>query len=263
MLVYRYELRRYRKYILTWSLSLAFFIFVMTPVYNRMVSSASSISDRFGKGGFLTTLGVSLEYLKTPIGMYAFLTSFLMLAGGIFGMHMGLLLFTKECTQGTAEYLYTKPITRGHIFRAKVLCLFTGILFMGLIFLLASLATMTIFQPGYAMKELLLLALSLPLHALCYGALGLLFGILWQKNRSPLLTASLTVFIGYCITAFARTVSVKPLSYLSPFSFFEPVAIHELGRYEYHYFLWYLILLAGFVFAASHFLKKNDIQLVG
>lgn len=263
MSVLKTEWRRYRRYIIIWSLALAGCIFLLTPVYVRMVQDASSLPARFGEGGFLTTLGVSLELLQTPIGMYGFLTDFLMLAGGIYGLHLGLILFTRECIEGTAEYLFTRPISRGEIFLSKALCLLLGMVVMGALYIFASFATMTLFHLGYLPGELFLLALSLPLHSLLYGAFGLLAGIIWQKNRAPLLGAGLAVLIGYGLTAFARTVENRPLSYLSVFSFFEPSAIHELGHYEGSYFCWYLILLAVSLSCAYRILDKIDIQSMG
>ena len=106
------ELKQSRKYILIWSVSLAICIFSMTPVYYGMVETAGTLPTGFAQGGFFETVGVSLDLLTMPLGMYSFLTGFFMIAGGIFGMHLGLSLHTKECTENTAEFLYTKPCGR-------------------------------------------------------------------------------------------------------------------------------------------------------
>src|SRR5699024_11356320 len=65
--------------------------------------------------------------ISKPMGMYSFLTGFFMIAGGIFGMHLGLSLHTKECTENTAEYLYTKPCGRQAIYKGKLLCTLAGV----------------------------------------------------------------------------------------------------------------------------------------
>ena len=61
----------------------------------------------------METVGISLELLTKPMGMYSFLTGFFMIAGGIFGMHLGLSLHTKECTENTAEYLVYQSLVDG------------------------------------------------------------------------------------------------------------------------------------------------------
>lgn len=261
MVIFRYEWRRNRTYILVWAAALAAAIFCMTPVYCGMVGSVDALPAAIVESGFLKVVGVSLALLAQPLGMYAFLTGFLMNAGGVFGMHLGLCLYTKECTEHTAEYLFTKPLGRAAIFRGKALCMLCGVAVVGAFYLPASLLTMGLFYPGFAVRELLLIALSFPLHALFFGALGLLAGVCRPRSRSPLLTAGLTVFSEYIITAFARTVGSRPLSFLSPFSFFNPSEIHARGFYEADYLLWYLLVMAVFFALARRVLLRRDIAL--
>ena len=115
MLIFRFEWKRKRKYILIWAATLAVCIFSMTPVYYGMIETVETLPVEFTQGGFFETVGISLELLMEPLGMYSFLTGFLMVAGGIFGMHLGLSLHTEECTGNTAEYLYTKTCGRKQI----------------------------------------------------------------------------------------------------------------------------------------------------
>lgn len=47
-------------------------------------------------------------------------------------MHLGLSLHTKECTENTAEYLYTKPCGRKVIYKEKLLCALAGVCVTGI-----------------------------------------------------------------------------------------------------------------------------------
>lgn len=140
-----------------------------------------------------------------PLGMYAFLTGFFMIAGGIFGMHLGLSLHTKECTENTAEFLYTKPCGRQMIYKGKLLCVLAGVCVTGISYLLASFFAMMLFHPGFPAREFWLVAGSFVLITLFFALLGTMAGIFRPNNRSPLLTAGLVVFVEYCITSFSRT----------------------------------------------------------
>ena len=86
-------------------------------------------------------------------------------------------------------------------------------------------------------------------------------GIFHPNNRSPLLTAGLVVFVEYCITSFSRTVNIRAIGFLSPFSFFSPAEIHNAGTYSWDYMLWYLLLLFGFALLAYWKILKRDIAL--
>lgn len=261
MVVFRYEWKRNRKYILIWAAALAVCIFCMTPVYYGMIETPETLSENFTQGGFFETVGVSLGLLMEPLGMYAFLNAFFMIAVGIFGMHLGLSLQTKECTEHTAEYLFTKPCGRKRIYWGKALCLLMGIGIVGITYLLASFFTLALFQPGFPSAEFLLLAISFTLIALFFGALGLFWGTLRPNNRLPLLTAGLSVFAAYCVTAFSRTIGNAPISFLSPFSFFNPSTIHETGFYEWSYLIWYLLLVAVFFLVSHQRSLKRDIAV--
>lgn len=263
MVVFRYEWKRSQKYVYIWAAALAACIFFMTPVYYGMIGTAEALPASFGEGGFLETLGVSLALLAEPLGMYEYLTGFLMNAGGIFGMHLGICLYGKECTEHTAEYLFTKPCRRGTIFGAKALCMLCGVSAVGAFYMLASLLALLLFRPGFPAWEFFLVALSFLLLTLFFGELGMLIGARWPHNRSPLLTAGLTVFSAYGVTAFARTADIRLLSFLSPFSFFGPAEIHAQGFYEWDYLLWYLFLAAAFLVMAYHVLMKRDVMCAG
>ncbi len=262
MEIFRYEWKRSRKYILIWAVVASICIFVMTPVYYEMIGRTDSLPENFAQGVFFEAIGVSLALLQEPLGMYAFLNSFFMIAGGIFGMHFGLSMYAKECTENTAEYLFTKPCGRRKIYRGKTLCVLCGVCVAGAAYLAGSFLSLLLFKPGFPMGEFFLLAGSFSLITLFFGAFGLLWGSVRPNDRSPLLTAGLIVFLEYCIAAFAQTVDNRILAFLSPFSFFKPAPIHELGFYRLDYLIWHLLLLAVFFILSYRVLLKRDIKFV-
>lgn len=50
--------------------------FFMTPVYYGMVETEGTLPAGFAQGGFFETVGISIELLSKPMGMYSFLTGF-------------------------------------------------------------------------------------------------------------------------------------------------------------------------------------------
>ncbi len=262
MVVFQYEWKRNRKYLLIWTLVIAVCIFCMTPVYLRLIGTPEELPEGFAQGGFFETLGVSLSLLKEPLGVYSFLTGFFMLAGGVFGMQFGLSLYAKECIENTAEFLYTKPCGRKAIYRAKTLCLLIGVGMVGAVYLLSSYASLALFQPGFPVGEFLLYAISFSLVTLFCGALGLLWGCCRPNNRYTLLTAGVVVFLEFCITAFSNTIQNYALGFLSPFTYFKPIGIHARGFYRMDYLICDLILTAAFFVLSYRALLKRDIQFV-
>lgn len=180
-------------------------IFVMIPVYYSLLGGAESnnnpLYDILGNTDFFESIGFSFDYLTNPLGVYSFLTSFFMIAAGICGMHFGISIHIKEFSGKTAEYLFTKPHSRKAIFLSKAFAVFCGTLLVGIFFVTASFLALLLFRPGFSVWDFFLIANSLFLVTLFLAALGLLLGIAFSANRSPLLTAGLIVFAEYCIAS--------------------------------------------------------------
>lgn len=257
MVVFKYEWKQNKKYILSWSIVMAIVIFIMIPVYYEMISTAN-YSVNIGEGGFLKTLGLTLNLFTKPLGMYSYLTGFLMLAGGIFSMNLGLNANVKECVGNTSEFLLTKTYSRRDIYSAKFFSMFLGVGVLGIFYMISSFISMTLFRNEFSVYKFFLLSLSFFLVSFFFGLFGILIGIYFPKNRSTILTSSLSVLSFYGITAFARTVNIKSMSFLSPFSFFNPNAIDN-GFYEVDYLIWYFILLFIFYFLSRRKFIKSDI----
>ena len=159
MVIFKYELKRHRKYILGWAIALALCVFLMTPTYYSFMDvSTGDLYETLGTSDFYKGVGVSMEYLTSPLGIYAFLTSFFMIASGIFGMHFGIAIHTKECSERTSEYLFTKPHTRKTIYWAKAFTVFFGVVVVSMVYLLASFLALALFRSGIDWGEFFLIA---------------------------------------------------------------------------------------------------------
>lgn len=267
MIIFKYELKRHRSYILTWALAVALCIFVMIPAYYGLMSgvqsTVNSIFESAGASSFFQSAGVSREYLTQPLGIYAFLLSFFMLATGIFGMHFGISIHSKEFAGKTSEYLFTKPHTRKEIFWSKAAVVFLAAGIVGLGFLAASGVSLVLFNPGFDVRVFLLLAFSLVLVTVLYAAFGLLVGVVFSNNRNPLLTAGLVVFTEYAISDFSHIISSRAIGFLSPSAFFTASTIAETGHYDWDYLIWYAVLLVISLLAAFRVFLKKDIRFRG
>ena len=70
MVILKYELKRHRKYILGWAIALALCVFVMTPTYYSFMDvSTGDLYETLGTSDFYKGVGVSMEYLTSPLGI--------------------------------------------------------------------------------------------------------------------------------------------------------------------------------------------------
>lgn len=264
MVIFKFEMRNHRKYIWGWALSLAVCIFLMIPVYYSLLGRAESTTnplyDMLGETDFFQSIGVSMEYLTSPLGIYSFLASFFMLAAGIFGMNFGISIHIKEFSGKTSKYLFAKPHTRKVIFYAKAITVLCGSAIVRLTFMFSSFLSLSLFHTGFNLGEFILISNSLLLVSLLLAALGILIGVIFSNNHTPLLTAGLVVFSEYCISSFSRIVGNKGISFLSPYSYFSAADISHIGFYEWDYLVCYFTLLIMFMLIAYNVFLRKDVQ---
>ena len=104
MVIFKNELKQIKKVTVIWSFILSALIIVALPVYIDMVSGGSIPIDSNTDNPFFESIGTSMDVLTTPIGVYSFLTFFILVAFSIYGMNLGLNIMTKEYKQNSADF---------------------------------------------------------------------------------------------------------------------------------------------------------------
>ncbi|MCL2339374.1 MAG: ABC transporter permease [Actinomycetia bacterium] len=259
MIIFSNELRQLRTQTIWWSLSMAVLIFAMLPMYVDMISAGTIDLTTLGSSGIFEMLGADIRLLTTPIGMFGWLTSFFALAGGIYGMFLGLKTFSKETVGQSAEFLYTKPARRRSIFCAKVSAGLVSAIIVGLSYLLGAWASAQVNLAGQMeMRAFLLIGLSFMLVEIFFVLFGALVGALHPKVRAPLLMSSGAVFMFYVLAAFASKVQADVLKFITPFSYFGASGIVKNGLYNLGY-LTAFVVLGMLFYGLGHlvFIKKD------
>ena len=114
MLIFRFEWKRKRKYILIWAATLAVCIFSMTPVYYGMIETVETLPVEFTQGGFFETVGISLELLMEPLCTRSS-QAFLWLQGGFSGCTWGCRYIQKSVREIRLN-TYTQSLVDGNRF---------------------------------------------------------------------------------------------------------------------------------------------------
>lgn len=226
MVILKYEIRNHAKYIFVWAIALAVCIFLMIPVYysllNGAESSANPLYETLGSSNFFQSVGVSVEYLTAPLGTYSFLTSFFMLASGIFVMHFGMSIHTKGFSEKTSEYLFTKPVNRNQIVMSKVATSTVNLTVFSVFcgscnYVMIVLPAGGLEQPGAAFAT----TVGLFLTQLMFFAAGLLIASLVKKYKSAVQIGTVFLLASYVVAITAQYAGLPLLDYLSPLRYFD------------------------------------------
>jgi|LSQX01.2.fsa_nt_gb ABC-2 type transport system permease protein len=263
MVIFKFEMRQLKKSIIMWSLILSAAIYLMLPVYIKMVTTAVNGMESFGDNVFFESIGVNMEILSTPMGIYYFLTFFIMFACAINGFNKGLNIMTKEYKQNSADFLMTKPWSRGNVYISKFSAVAIETIIIGIFYTIISYVSMVrgtsdIFNP----KSLILIAVSITLVQLLFLSFGMLIGTIFPKIRATLPISAGVVFVSYATGSMSRIVGINLLRYFSPLHYFNGSFIISTVSYEGKYVGALIVLLLLFFVAGYQIFCKKDIMLV-
>lgn len=265
MTVLKYELKQLKKNIIIWALSAGGLIFLMLPTYIGFISGGDTLMvEAMENNPLFGAFGVSAAFVMTPLGMFSFLNSFAMAAAAIHGMSIAFSSHTKEYANRSAEFLLTKPHSRGEVFRGKFLACAADSLIVGTAYITgAALAMLTVKGVRVDWQPFLLIAKSYVLVELMFVVFGTAAGTFFSNVRTPVLISSCVMFALFCLSSMSKKINQPILGYFTPFAFFNPMSIVETGFYEWNFVVWYAVLGAGLLLVSYRKFLKKDVVFGG
>lgn len=238
----RKELRLSRRFLMIWMgliLTLGGFAYFEYLSLQDSLAELAGLMDTFPKI-LMIMFGVGDE-LTSPLGWYGCIYFWVAILSYSYAVYLGVSCVTKEMALGTAEYLFTKPVSRKQIVTAKTfacifnlfvlavfsgLCnYFTSILPLGGLEQNGAVVTTTI---GMFLTEAVLFSLTLMVSSLAKT----------YKKAVWLGAGLLLIFYGIYIVA--EYLNTPALYYLTPLKYFDVYIVAKEGFHG-------LFLLASFV----------------
>lgn len=262
--VFRFELKQYKTSIIIWALSLSLAIMFLLPMFSGMLTEdKSSVVSSLQDNPMMEAMGISAENFFSPLGVYAFLSSFLMLAASIHAINLGLSIITKEHMQNTADFLMTKPYSRKQIFLSKMAAALCAIFIIAIAYCIGGFVVMFIVTGGgFDNAIFALLSLVFPLLQVLFLLIGVLIGVIISRVGSTLPLALGAAFGLYVTGLFSNVVNSDIARRFSPFRYFNSNYIMENAQYESSYLILYIVLLVISIAASYMIYMKKDIKMV-
>jgi ABC-2 type transport system permease protein len=268
MVVFKYELKQMKNYIIAWCVLIAVLVFLLIPVFTDIGKSVGGdlqeLDQMISENQFLQAVGMSAQFLSEPIGMFGFVNAwFFTLATSVLAMHVGLFVNTKDFVGKSADFIYTKPFNRGNVFLSKLLAASVAVFTVGIVYFISSYSALRINLPeGFDIGMFLHLAFSLIMLQAIYLALGIFVGVIWPRNRRPLLLSVTVVFITVVIGTFAATIGLDWLLFLAPPKFFGGSVIASMGGYDMRFVYWLFFLVIAFITSGYFIFRNKDLITV-
>jgi ABC-2 type transport system permease protein len=221
------EIKRNAFSLIMWMIVISILIFFTMSFYRTFIKNQQQIIGMMGimPSGILKFRGITnLSDLFSILGFYAANnTIYMMLLGSVYAIVLSANILLKEEYHKTAEFLLSKPITRGEVFITKWAILTMNIILLNLVADLVGLISIEVFKTGsYSIKSYLLLSFDTLLLNFLFGSIGLFISTLIKRPK-PITTFSIgIVLILYFLFNISRiTPSAEKFGYLSPFKYID------------------------------------------
>ncbi len=223
MNVFWQELKMMKNLMIVWVIVLVALVLVyisLYPAFSRDVETVKSLFTNIPPA-IRDAVHLSDQAFLTFLGFFAFTFTQLTLAAGIYAMHLGISVLSREPRSKTTDFLMTKPKGRATLFMQKFLAGLTAIVLVWLATVGASFELAKLFGEGdFPVDRFVLLMLALLLVQLWLYSFGLAISQLLRQVKSTISVTLAVTFGFFIINILGGMLHEQSLRYLSPFSFF-------------------------------------------
>jgi ABC-2 type transport system permease protein len=265
MNMYLHELKAYRNSTIIWTLSLiAIVVLFMSlfPAFSRDAEDFMKVLEGFPEE-IKKAVGLTFDTLATILGYFSYAFLYIKLAGAIQAMNLGLSIFSKETRDKTAEFLFTKPVTRTQVMTAKLLASLTSLVVTNLAFILSVFVTVSFVKTDeYSGKALLMISSSLFFLQLIFLGLGVLLAVIIPKIKSVIAVSLGTVFAFFMVGMISSSTDDEALRYVTPFNYVNDYYVIEHLSFETSFLVVGAFIILISVLTSFLVYRKKDIHSI-
>lgn len=263
--LYFKELKSNWKSILFWSLGVVVFLLIGMSKYQGFVNAGQPIDQVFSDlpEAFGAVFGLNTIDLTQASGYYAVTVLYVSILLAVQAVLFGAGIMAKEETDKTAEFLYSRPITRTEGIATKSLFAVSVILILNIITTIATIIIVGAFteEPSIT-RDILFLAPAVFFIQAMFLFIGLAFASIMKKPKRSRMLASAVLLVAF---VFSTAVDISDkydfLRYFSPFKYFDAKEIFLAGHYNIGYIIIALVFMAVIFLISKIAFKKRDLDI--
>jgi ABC-2 type transport system permease protein len=228
MNIYLHEMRSNLKSLVLWCLGMAAVIAAGMGKYAGMAESGQSVSELVESMPkiVLALLGMNGIDLGTAAGFYAVVYLYILVMLSIQAGTLGARIISKEETDKTMEFLFTRPVSRVRIISSKISAALTYALILNCSSLAVSLIMLNTVKGKGIAGNLCVMSLGLLVVQVVFIFLGTALASVGKKPSASESKASLIVLAAYMFYVLSDlSENLEFLKFFTPFKYFKPSAI--------------------------------------
>lgn len=267
MNVFKFEFKRYFSSIWVWAVGIVGFLFLFM-VFFPTFSDNSELMDQLLANypeNLLKAFGMMNEIpVSTVAGYVALLFPYIQICFAIQAAMLGFGMLSNEESNLTADFLLSKPLSRGKIFVGKTVAVALSLTITILLFWVGFYFGLKLFSDGkaYDFGDLQILMVTLFLFQWFVFAVSVLISQLVGKVKSKLSFAMGLALGFYILSAFEGMLGSEIFQFLTPYYYFNPVYLIQQQAMEAPFY-WIAIVVSVVSFGASYWIYEHkDIQAI-
>ncbi|MFD0590385.1 ABC transporter permease subunit [Paenibacillus sp. GCM10027627] len=261
MNMYWHELRMYRGTMIGWTVALAGMAVMFMSMYPAFAEDAEQVQDMMKSlpEAVIQAVGLQIDGVATLLGFYSYIFLNIALCGAIQAMQLGTSIVSKETREKTADFLLTKPVTRGAVLTSKGLAALTVLAVTNVFYFgVSALMAYSVQRESFSFDTFALINGSLFGLQLMFLAIGFAAALLFPRLKTVLPLSLGSVFGFFMLSAVSEWTGDGPLRYVTPFQYFERSYIVEHGAYEPAFLIAGAVMVAGCIgFSFVRYLKRD------
>lgn len=269
MNIFKFEFRRLFKSAIMWSLVCSALIVMFMAFFPSMkdMGMQELVGEKLGAlpSGMLEAFNINATMDFSNISDYlGYAIQYIGMAGGIYGAILGVSALIKEESEGTIEFLYSKPVTRRKIVTAKI---FSSVAIFFIFIAITTIITMisaSIVKPSdveltSVLKDIKIIFVGITLLGLIFMSIGFLISVLIKSAKSATSIAIGVFFTTYVIGVLGKMQEdLDWLLYLSPSDYVVPSNIIKNG-FEAKYVITGILIIIVSVALTYFIYNKKDL----
>ncbi len=264
--LFKMELYRYKNSMFIWLSLICGLIILDMALYEiflkeGIIKSIEPVLKQPFIAPMLQGFGLEISKLSNVLGFYVIRnTPLILLLTGMFSILTAISLFANEEFEKTAEFLYTKPMTRTEIFISKASAVVTLIIVMNIISVLVGFASLEAFKTqDYSRNAFFIHSIYGLFTSLTFASMGFAFSSIAKRGRG-LFAMSVGIVMGtYFLDIISKiTKSTAFIGYISPFNYVDNnVLVDNYTLNPINSIIYISVILILTAFSFRSFLKKD------
>lgn len=259
--IFWHELKMNRKSLLLWLIGMAMLAGMGSGEYTVVVGSGEAVATGIAAMPKVARIMFGIYDsipIDTPLGYYVCMFLWYCAIAFTHAAYVGATIVSKEESNKTAEYIFTKPFPRSKIISAKILAGTISVAAMTIVTWGITVLTMVPQMNGVDIsKEIAITMIGMFLTQIIFMAIGLFFSAVCRNQSSALRFSILSVLIFYGISIVVEFVGNPALTVLSPFWYFNAPALVSNG-FNGLYLVLALLISLSCVYLTYKLYKERD-----